>query len=421
MSHSATHASLSKHHAHSICVIAILLVTLLNACDDQFEIGADELPHTGMARFTITTPDNTGIDRSWISHTLFSITETSDQIDTIGEMSIKGRGNTTWTLPKQPYTILMLEPCRLMGMDKGNTWALLANYHDNTLLRNDVALYMSSEMSLLNYTPDSRMVNLVVNDAYRGVYQLCELPEACLAHYSPEEVLLEFDAKAHYHDITFHTARTLHPINIHYPEVNEGDATWQSISQWIQTAEDALFADNFTDSIHGYRKYFDVTSFVEWYLINEIAKNSDAIFYTSCFMHGPIGGKIYMGPVWDFDMAFGNYKYKNNKKVINDPEGFYFKNTAWYDRLFQDPAFVEIVKRRFNDYFTHREMIYRHIDQMSGNLSRNIALENKLWGQLCKTSSSTEKVEAEYTRQTEKLKSWIETRMQWLKRNIDML
>ena len=249
MSHSATHASLSKHHTFPICVIAMLLVTLLNACDDRFEIGADELPHTGMARFTITTPDNTEIDRSWISNTQFSITETSDHTDTIGEMSIKGRGNTTWTLPKRPYSILTPEPCCLMGMEKGSTWALLANYHDQTLLCNDLALYMSSEISLLDYTPDSRMVDLVINDAYRGIYQLCELPEACLTHYSTGDVLLEFDAKAHYHDITFHTSRNTQPINIHYPEVREGDDTWHAISQWIQTAEDALFADNFTDSI----------------------------------------------------------------------------------------------------------------------------------------------------------------------------
>ena len=421
MSHSATQTSLSKHHSLAVCVITMLLATLLTTCDDQYEIGADELPYTGMARLTITTPDNTEIDRNWIDHTQFSITEATFQTDTVGEMRIKGRGNTTWTFPKRPYTILMSAPCRLMGMDEGDTWALLANYHDQTLLRNEVALYMSHEMSQLNFTPNSRFINLVMNGSYYGIYQISELPEACLSHYSTEDVLLEIDAKAHYHDITFHTARNTHPINIHYPEVNEGDATWQSISLWIQTAEDALFAENFNDSIQGYRKYFDVTSFVEWYLINEIAKNSDAIFYTSCFMHGPIGGKISMGPIWDFDMAFGNYKYKNNKKVINDPEGFYIKNMAWYGRLFQDPAFVEIVKRRFNDYFTHREMIYRHIDQMSSDLCLNIALENKLWGQLCKTSSSTEKVETEYTRQAEKLKSWIETRMQWLKRNIDIL
>ena len=401
--------------------MCLLMVTLLTSCDDQYEIGADEVPHTGMAKFTITTPDNTEIERSWITHTQFSITEAAGQTDTIGEMWIKGRGNTTWTLPKRPYTIQLSAPSHLMGMDRGDTWALLANYHDQTLLRNDVALYMSSQMSLLDYTPDSRMVNLVVNGFYHGIYQLCELPESSLAHYSTEHALLEFDAKAHYHDITFHTTRSPHPVNIHYPEVNEGNDTWRRISQWIQTAEDALYADNFTDSIQGYRKYFDVTSFVEWYLINEIAKNNDAIFYTSCFMHGPIGGKIAMGPVWDFDMAFGNYQYKNNKKVINNPEGFYIKNAPWYNRLFQDPAFVALVKKRFNEYFAHREIIYQHIDQMSRHLSTSIALENRQWGRLCDKSSSTTKIETEYARQAEKLKAWIEQRMQWLKQNIEAL
>lgn len=410
-----------RHHTLAIYAIYLLLATLLVCCeDDPYEISADELPHTGMARFTITTPNNTEIERSWISPTQFSITETTDQTDTIGEMKIKGRGNSTWILPKRPYTIQTSGPCCLMGMDSGNSWALLANYHDQTLLRNEVALYMSREMSMMDFTPDSRFANLVINGSYLGIYQVSTLPESCIDNYGTDGILLEFDAKARYHDITFHTTRNAHPINIHYPEVNEGDDTWHEISQWFQTAEDALFAENFTDSIYGYRKYFDVTSFVEWYLINEIAKNSDAIFYTSCFMHGHKGGKILMGPVWDFDMAFGNYQYEN-KKVINDPAGFYIKNTPWYQRLFQDPAFVDIVKQRFNDYFSHREMIYHHIDMMSSYLSQNIALENRRWGQLCDYSSSSTKVETEYTQQAEKLKAWIEQRMQWLKQSLDML
>lgn len=411
----------SRRHTLTIWAICLLLATLLVTCDDQYEMSADELPHTGITRLTITTPGNTKIDRSWIDHTQFTITETTDQTDTIGEMRIKGRGNNTWILPKRPYSFQSAEPCRLMGMDEGNTWALLANYHDPTLLRNEVALFMSREMSLLEYTPDSRFVNLVINGSYNGIYQFCELPEACITHDNINGILLEFDAKAHYHDVTFQTTRNIHPINIHYPEVNEGDDNWQYIRQWVQTAEDALFAENFTDSIQGYRQYFDVTSFVEWYIINEIAKNNDATFYTSCFMHGHKGGKIAMGPVWDFDMAFGNYKYKNNKKFINNPEGFYIKNTSWYDRLFQDPAFVDLVRRRFNDFFAHREMIYQHIDQMASRLSLSISLENKRWGQLCDNSSSATKVETEYTRQAEKLKSWIEQRMLWLKQNIDAL
>ena len=419
MSHLATPLCHSRLLNLFICAFTMLLATLLSSCeDDPYNISAEELPHTGMARLTITTPNETDVDRSWIDHTQFSITEASGQTDIIGEMKIKGRGNTTWTLPKRPYTIQLSAPYRLMGMNQGNTWALLANYHDQTLLRNEVALYMSHEMSLLDFTPDSRFVNLVMNGSYFGIYQICELPETCLAPNNTDDFLLEFDAKARYHDITFHTTRNTHPINIHYPEVNEGDDTWRAISQWIQTAEDALFAENFTDNIQGYRKYFDVTSLVEWYLVNEIAKNSDAMFYTSCFMHGTIGGRIAMGPVWDFDMAFGNYKYKNNKKFINDPEGFYIKDTPWYGRLFQDPTFVEMVKQHFNDYYSHREMIYHHIDQMCSQLSANITWENKLWGRLCDYSASTTKVEAEYTRQAEKLKSWIEKRMLWLKENL---
>ena len=62
-----------------------------------------------------------------------------------------------------------------------------------------------------------------------------------------------------------------------------------------------------------YRKYLDVNSFVDWYLVNEIAKNNDAVFWSSCYMNVSPNGKIKMGPLWDFDIAFGNINYNNNQ------------------------------------------------------------------------------------------------------------
>ena len=65
-------------------------------------------------------------------------------------------------------------------------------------------------------------------------------------------------------------------------------------------------------------------------------------------------GKLKMGPLWDFDIAFGNVNYNGCDK----PEGFWIKPVAWYARLFQDPSFVQKVKERFAYFYDNREGIY---------------------------------------------------------------
>ena len=403
-----------------ICTCAALLPAVIMSCEsEQYEISGSQLTPAGLPVLTISTPDAVEIGRSYVYHTLFNYSGTNGEAGVTGEMAIKGHGNSTWVLSKKPYSMLLQQQDNHTDPDMGLSWILLANYRDLTLMRNDVAMFMSREMSLIDFTPRSCFADLTLNGFYQGIYQICESPEECLA--GDDCVLIEIDGKARYHDVTFQTTHCYHPFNIHYPEVTEGDQNWTEIRQWVQQAEDALYADNFADSEHGYSKYLDTMSFVEWFIINEIAKNFDAAFYTSCYMHYQKGGKIVMGPVWDFDLAFGNYPHKHGKKIANDPEGFYIKNIPWYDRLFLDPTFVEMVKQRFNYYYDRRQDIYDHIDQNCSILAARMGLENKLWGCLCKKTASDEKVRAEHLKQAERLKSWIETRMQWLKRNIDSL
>ncbi len=401
--------------------IAILLATVVAGCEsDQFEFTNQQLPKANLPLMDIGTPDQTDIGRSFVQHTKFTLSNMAGLADTVGEISIKGHGNSTWVLPKKPYSIVLTNQGHILGMQNGNQYVMLANYRDPTLMRNDVAMFMGREIGLMDYTPNCRFTDIIINGLYNGIYQISETPEGCFNNYD-DGVILEIDGKAKYHDVTFQTTHCYHPFNIHQPEVQDGSTQWQDIKQWVQQAENAIYADNFTDSICGYRKYIDVMSFVEWFIINEIAKNYDAAFYTSCFMHYRMGGKISMGPIWDFDLAYGNYPHDHGKKVANSTDGFYIKNIPWYNRLFQDPYFVEMVKKRFNSYYNQRHIVYDHIKENCTLLQQRIALENKLWGQLCLKSSKDNNVQEQHRKEAEKLIAWIEARMVWLKKNIDEL
>ena len=407
--------TLSRNTFFLICVLSCLV----SCSDDQMDIPGSDISYTGIPIVSIQTPEQVAIKRQYVQHSILDITYSSDWQFLSGEIMVKGRGNSSWVYPKKPYSFLQAN-----GPQPAASWVLLANYDDKSLMRNDVAFFMGREMSSLDFTPRFWFADFILNGQYEGVYQIGEGIDvgADRVNVGEDGILLEVDGKSRYHEVTFSTTRLTHPINIHYPEIIEGSAEYNEIKSYVQIAEDALFAENFTDEKDGYRKYFDIDSFVEWYIINEIAKNVDAAFFTSCFIHLRKGGKLKMGPLWDFSMAFGGHKDNEfGRTVANMPENFYLRNVRWYARLFQDPVFVAKVKERFNHYFFHRQMIYDRIDVDCQLLLPKVYLDNRLWGRMCDKNASEKKVESAYQAHVEDMKEWIEKRMQWLKTNIDAL
>ena len=373
--------TLLKNKFFLICMLSCLV----SCNDDQVDIPGSDIEYTGIPIVNVQTPEQTTIKRQYVQHSILDITYSSDLRFLSGEIMIKGRGNTSWIYPKKPYTFL------LTGQQPSASWVLLANYDDKSLMRNDIAFFMGREMSCLDYTPRFWFADFILNGQYEGIYQIGEGIDvgADRVDVGEDGVLLEVDGKSRYHEVTFSTTRLTHPINIHYPEVIEGSPEYNEIKSYMQKAEDALFAENFTDEKDGYRNYFDIDSFVEWYIINEIAKNVDAAFFTSCFIHLSKGGKLKMGPLWDFSMAFGGHKNNDfGRTVANVPENFYLKNVRWYARMFQDPVFVGKVKERFGQYFSHRQMIYDRIDVDCQLLLHKVYLDNRLWGRLCDNNTS---------------------------------
>jgi hypothetical protein len=152
----------------------------------------------------------------------------------------------------------------------------------------------------------------------------------------------------------------------------------------------------------------DMDSFVDWYLINEIAKNNDACLFTSCFLNLQRGGKLKMGPIWDFDMAFGRTSANSN----DDPKGFWIRKTPWFKRMFEDPAFKARVKERFDYFYSHRYDIMKEIDDNVKYLQYSVVENEHKWS-ILKSSAPWDK----YQKTVDNLKDWILQRFEWLKAN----
>ena len=157
-------------------------------------------------------------------------------------------------------------------------------------------------------------------------------------------------------------------FNIKEPKLDAGDDEYNIINEYIQLTENTLLGENFTDPVEGYEKYIDVASFIDWYLINEITKNNDAIFFSSVFMNYIPGGKLKMGPVWDYDISLGNINFNNNETT----DGFWIKNATWYARLFEDPNFVSKVKSRFKYFYNNKNIFLEQIDSSALSLSLSL-------------------------------------------------
>lgn len=327
-------------------------------------------------------------------------------------ITIRGRGNTTWSMPKKPYQIKFNEKTSLIDEPADKTWVLLANYSDKTMVRVSTAFYMG-QISNLDYTPRSHFVELILNGQYNGTYLLCEKPKIAKhrVNVGDDGFLLEIDAKATSDDITFKVSHLSQPVNIKDPDVKIGDENYTYISKHIEMIDSVLYSPDFTDEDTGWQKYMDMDSFVDWYLINEIAKNNDAVLYSSCYMNLKRGGKLKMGPLWDFDIAFGNINYNDNFV----PEGFWIKNASWFSRLFKDPAFVAKVKERFDFFYSHRNDIMRDINENAEYLRYAVQENENKWHTLYNYTWPNYNIWGNYQNEIQSMKEWLNTRFEWLK------
>ena len=387
------------------------------------KIASADLTHSGLPVVIINTPNNQNITSKdeYVENTLMSVLQ-MDIMDEFCELTnMKGRGNSTWAAPKKPYAIKFDKKKSLMDLPEDKSWVLLANYYDATLLRNDLAFFMGNEISTLDWTPHYQQVDLILNGQYKGIYQLGEKVKISKkrVNVGDDGFLLEVDAKADANEVTFNVTHIGQPINIKEPDVVVDGEDYNYIVDYLTNADAVLFSENWLDAEDGYKKYIDMSSFVDWYLINEIAKNNDAIFYTSCYMNLKRGGKLKMSPLWDFDVAFGGYPWEPRaSEISNLTTGFYIKNVSWINRMFNDPEFLSLVKERFNDFYSRKQDMLDHIDSKAAIIIEKVIEDNKLWGRITNKTSSNEEVKVAYQEKVNQLKTWLSTRLEWLKTNL---
>ncbi|MBR2789440.1 MAG: CotH kinase family protein [Eggerthellaceae bacterium] len=349
---------------------------------------------------------------------------------------IRGRGNSTWGADKKPFKIKLDKKADFFGMGKSKHWVLLANSSDKTLLRNGITLWLAEELGM-PYTPQFVFVDVVMEGEYLGSYYLAEqvrlekgrtdLPELEEGMTGEPDIWGGYLLALHPYPedpeedkfITAHEVDFLHESPSFALEDGDyqNDAQRDYIRGYVQKVEDAIFAGDFA----AVSALLDVTSAADYWWMQELSENLDAYRTSSTYLYKEkteadgSEGKLYFGPVWDFDYAWGN--------VLNgtpNPEGLQHAEMPWTKELFQMPEFAALVKARWSKIDALLEEMVAPggiLDRYAGEIRGSWEQEHRLTGR--DSSQSAEAVV--FDDEIEALRTFIDARRSWINDHLDML
>ena len=348
----------------------------------------------------------------------------SDVEEFSAPMGIRGRGNSTWSFPKKPWKVKLDSKASIFGMGADKEWCLLANYSDRTLMRNILAMKLS-EICGFAWTPHMYSVHVYLNNEYQGVYTFCEHKKV-----SKDRVDIDVDAGDVYLEIEQQQDETTCwwtgmgvPMMFSDPEEPSAELLAE-IKEWFSDFEKSLYSSDLADPKKGYAAYIDVDSFIDYYIVQELAKNTDGNLRKSSFITKKKGGKLVMHHLWDFDLTFGN-----SGGLLHDPEGFFIKDfnpnwqvgDNWFNRMMKDPAFVERLQARWNELYPQLQSMVDFIDDQALALDKAQKENFKVWS----IWESVDWVDCpslgSYEKEVAFLKEFYSKRVEWMNTAINKL
>lgn len=329
----------------------------------------------------------------------------TDEPELSSKINIKIRGNTTRTFPKKQYSLELINNKgeeinkSVLGMNKESDWILNGPFADKSLIRNYIVYKTSKD--IVEYSPDVRLCEVfVINDGseilkkehYKGVYVMIEKIKRgedrvdivkSQKDTSETSFIISKDAQKE-NDISLgnygkETYLYDYGININYPTKQLTREKYDYINKYMSEFERILYSDQFNDPYTGYKKYIDEDSFVDYFIINEFFKNTDAGIL-STYLYKDYNDKLKAGPIWDFNSSLGNHS-----ELIDIPfeaSGFYMVDKVWFDRLLEDVSFANKVERRYKELrktYLSDEYIIKLIDETVDYLGESINRNFNTW------------------------------------------
>ncbi|MED5554302.1 MAG: CotH kinase family protein [Candidatus Neomarinimicrobiota bacterium] len=365
-----------------------------------------------------------------------------------GQISIEIRGSSSQNFPKKQYALETQDSegenlnVPILGMPEENDWILHAPYSDKSLLRNYLAYELARDMG--SYASRTRFCELVINGDYKGLYIFMEKIKqdnnrVDISKLEPDETsgdnltggyIVKIDKWNGETNDGWYSEPLLDDFDglwyqFHYPKPdNIVEEQRDYIMDYITDFETIMSSDTYNDPAEGYYEKVNLESFIDVSFLGEISKNVDA-YRLSAYMYkdkDSVDGRLTMGPIWDYNLAFGNADYYDGW----NPEGWQmdvelgndgFKIPFWWYRIWDDTTYLTAFNQRWQDL---RESIFSEDYIMSLIDSATTLIDDaqirnfQRWPVLDEYVWPNAYVGGSYAYEIEYLKNWINNRLEWM-------
>lgn len=320
--------------------------------------------------------------------------------------TIRGRGNSTWSSPKKAYRLKFPSKTKLLAKEDGTNeyadaknWTLMANVADKTMMRNALTAEVARRYEIktgikaMPFYPAYKFVDLVLNNEYIGTYQISD-------HVQIQTGRIEIDEDKGW----FVEGVSTEEKFIEDPHINFDGIVNKEFTLNVKNPEDDYYTDDVAAAIRSYFttilnfryapydfseatglfKYVDMESAVAYFIANEITGNFDGLISNYAYRDINPGDKLKLGPLWDFDIAYGNFTGNGNNLVNH----FIFENGKWPDNptllarlckamVENSPEFVKLLVDRWDKIYYDanggtgltNNMMY-HISRIAGEMEK---------------------------------------------------
>ena len=364
-----------------------------------------------------------------------------------GPIGIELHGSSSSGYPKTGYRIETRNEIGsdldfpLLGMPSESDWVLHGPYSDKTLLRNALAYTVGARVAEDRgaYQPRIAFCELILNDDYHGVYLLVERvkrSEVRVDLPAPAQTAAAGDLSGGYivridqnrNDGWSSALGT--PIDWAYPRADEITAEQDAyIKAWFDNFEAMLLTEGWDDPTTGYPVWIVPETFVDHFIVNELAKNIDA-YRLSAYLFKEAdadGGRLHAGPLWDFDRAWGNVNYcdcQYTEGWIIDgltDAGYGYQYPFWWIQLLEDPALQDQLRCRWEalrEGLLSDGSLLATIDELAAEVAEIQPRDDERWGTIGTEISPNWYVGETWHEELDYLGAWLLERTAWLDANI---
>jgi hypothetical protein len=348
-----------------------------------------------------------------------------------GDVSIEVRGESSSEYPKRTYRFELIDSIEsdtnvaLLGMPRDNDWILMGPFADKAQFRNKMVYDMGRNLDG-SYQPRSEFCELIINGEFLGLYCILEtikrenhrvdIEKLTRTEISGNDLtggyILKYDKPYSRLEIVYPKSDKIQPQQTAY------------ITDYMSEYRQVLTGNGFLDPDLGYRRFICDTALVDYLIVNEITKNADAYKFSTYFYkdRDDKEGRIHYGPLWDYDLAFGNTIFQQG--YLTDGWQFALGSNSLLNvtRLFQDTALVNFFQERYHaarqGCFSNNSLM-AYIDSMVNYLSEPLARNYTVWPVIDKSLFWPNYVSQSYEEEIANITNWLTDRLEWIDSHVD--